>query len=152
MSTFILQLQNLDLLNNLYDYCDGIIRSLFLQGELIKELGFKKIMELLGLFYKVGELKGEDIYEVENSILAQLIDIYNILGSYVDSFNYMMRMIENSSWVLIRKETVIWARTNNKSYKVKYEIEKRINENKGTSKEKEWGRYLDEVLKILEEK
>ena len=144
--------RNLDLLNNLYDYCDSIIRSLFLQGELIKELGFRKIMELLGLFYKVGELKGEDIYEVENSILAQLIDIYNILGSYVDSFNYMIRMIENSSWVLIREETVIWARNNNKSYKIKHEIEKRINENKGTAKEKEWGRYLDEVLKILEEK
>ena len=64
----------------------------------------------------------------------------------------MMRMIENSSWVLIRKETVIWARNNNKSYKIKHEIEKRINENKGTAKEKEWGRYLDEVLKILEEK
>ena len=125
---------------------------MFLQGELIKKIGLQKNTELLNLFFKVGKLKGKDINEVEDSILPELVDIYNIFESYVDSFNYMMRMIENSSWVLIRKETVIWARNNNKSYKIKHEIEKRINENKGTAKEKEWGRYLDEVLKILEEK
>lgn len=143
--------KNLDLLDYIYDYCNSIIRSLFLQVELIKILGFKKIIELLNLFYEVGKLKGKDITEVENSILPELVDIYNVFGSYVDSCNYMLRMIKNSSWVLIRKETVIWAKKNNKFNEIKYEIEKRINENKSNDKE-EWEKYLKEILKILEDK
>lgn len=143
--------KNLDLLDDIYDYCDSIIRSLFLQVELIKILGLKKIIELLNLFYEVGKLKGKDITEIENSILPELVDIYNVFGSYVDSYNYMLRMIKNSSWVLIRKETVIWAKKNNKFNEIKYEIEKRINENKSNTKE-EWEKYLKEILKILEDK
>lgn len=143
--------KNLDLLDDIYDYCDSIIRSLFLQVELIKILGLKKIIELLNLFYEVGKLKGKDITEIENSILPELVDIYNVFGSYVDSYNYMLRMIKNSSWVLIRKETVIWAKKNNKFNEIKYEIEKRINENKSNTKE-EWKKYLKEILKILEDK
>ena len=34
---------------------------------------------------------------------------------------------------------------------IKYEIEKRINENKSNTKE-EWEKYLKEILKILEDK
>lgn len=143
--------KNLDLLDDIYDYCDSVIRSLFLQVELIKILGLKKIIELLNLFYEVGKLKGKDITEIENSILPELVDIYNVFGSYVDSYNYMLRMIKNSSWVLIRKETVIWAKKNNKFNEIKYEIEKRINENKSNTKE-EWEKYLKEILKILEDK
>lgn len=143
--------KNLDLLDDIYDYCDSIIRNLFLQVELIKILGLKKIIELLNLFYEVGKLKGKDITEIENSILPELVDIYNVFGSYVDSYNYMLRMIKNSSWVLIRKETVIWAKKNNKFNEIKYEIEKRINENKSNTKE-EWEKYLKEILKILEDK
>lgn len=143
--------KNLDLLDDIYDYCDSIIRSLFLQVELIKMLGLKKIIELLNLFYEIGKLKGKDITEIENSILPELVDIYNVFGSYVDSYNYMLRMIKNSSWVLIRKETVIWAKKNNKFNEIKYEIEKRINENKSNTKE-EWEKYLKEILKILEDK
>ena len=143
--------KNLDLLDDIYDYCDSIIRSLFLQVELIKILGLKKIIELLNLFYEVGKLKGKDITEIENSILPELVDIYNVFGSYVDSYNYMLRMIKNSSWVLIRKETVIWSKKNNKFNEIKYEIEKRINENKSNTKE-EWKKYLKEILKILEDK
>lgn len=143
--------KNLDLLDDIYDYCDSIIRSLFLQVELIKILGLKKIIELLNLFYEVGKLKGKDITEIENSILPELVDIYNVFGSYVDSYNYMLRMIKNSSWVLIRKETVIWAKKNNKFNEIKYEIEKRINENKSNTKE-EWEKCLKEILKILEDK
>ena len=143
--------KNLDLLDDIYDYCDSIIRSLFLQVELIKILGLKKIIELLNLFYEVGKLKGKDITEIENSILPELVDIYNVFGSYVDSYNYMLRMIKNSSWVLIRKETVIWAKKNNKFNEIKYEIEKRINENKSNTKE-EWEKCLKGILKILEDK
>lgn len=144
--------RNLYLLDDLYDYCDNIIRNLFLQGELIKTLGLKKITELLNLFYEIGKLRGKEIDEVENSILPELVDIYNIFGSYIDSYNYMMKMIKDSSWVLIRKETIIWAQKNNKVNEIKREIENQINKNRGTKAEDDWKRYLNEVLKILEDR
>ena len=144
--------KNLDLLDSLYDYCNTIISSLFLQVELIKILGLKKITELLNLFYKIGKFRGKEINEVENSILPELVDIYNIFGSYVDSYNYMMRMIKNSSWVMIRKETIIWAKKNNKANEIKREIENQINKNRSTKDEKNWKRYLNEVLNILEDR
>lgn len=144
--------RNLYLLDDLYDYCDNIIRNLFLQGELIKTLGLKKVTELLNLFYEIGKLRGKEIDEVENSILPELVDIYNIFGSYIDSYNYMMKMIKDSSWVLIRKETIIWAQKNNKVNEIKREIENQINKNRGTKDEDDWKRYLNEVLKILEDR
>ena len=64
----------------------------------------------------------------------------------------MMKMIKDSSWVLIRKETIIWAQKNNNVNEIKREIENQINKNRGTKDEDDWKRYLNEVLKILEDR
>lgn len=143
--------RNRNLLYETFDYVDKIIRTIYLQDDLIRKIGLEKINELLNLFYEIGKLRGKEKDELDLSILPHLIEIYSIFGSYEDSYNYMVKMVENSTWLTTRrKEALKWAKENSETYKLKSALDKKIKDSDTEEQRNEWAKYKNEVLKIWE--
>lgn len=139
---------NIELLDEIYELSYSLVSTLFCKNDLIKQLGLEKITKILNIYYEIGtkmRIKKDDL---DLRIVAELIDINIIFNSCNTSYNYLVKMADKGSWLLIRKEPLQWAKDNYKKWEITNSLDKRINSVDNANERSKWIDYKNEILKI----
>lgn len=139
---------NIELLDEIYKLSYSLISILFCKNDLIKQLGLEKITEILNIYYEIGTKMGIKKDNLDLRIVAELIDINIIFNSNNTSYDYLVKMANKGSWLLIRKEPLLWAKDNCKKWQITNCLDKRINDEEKIDERRKWIDYKNEILKI----
>ena len=66
---------------------------------------------------------------------------------YEKSYDYIILMIKEQTWIYLKKETLQWAKEKGKLWEIKWEIEWRVKNDAQNIDVKEFEKYLEEVKK-----
>ena len=109
-------------------------------------MGYDFWEKCINNYYMFGEKLGETREKLDLSVDCYLIGIYNILNLYKKALNLMILMVKKSSWVSLKKETIKWAKENNKLFDLSFELDWKI-EHCSDSEKANWQKYKEDLEK-----
>ena len=131
-----------ELEDTFYNY----LEKAFCDTDHIKKMGYDFWVNCITNYYTFGKKLGQTEEKLKLSVACYLIEIYNALNLYEKAFDIMILMINNSSWVLLKKETIKWAKEHNKLHKLSFELDWKIDHCSVTEKS-DWQKYREDLEK-----
>ena len=128
--------------NTFYNF----LQESFCQDIYIEKMGYDFWEKCINNYYMFGEKLGETREKLDLSVDCYLIGIYNIFNLYEKALNLMILMVKKSSWVSLKKETIKWAKENNKLFDLSFELDWKI-EHCSDSEKANWQKYKEDLEK-----
>lgn len=133
----------------LYYKVGGYLEDAFCKTEYIEKMGIDFWKKCIEMIYELGEILGYSKIDIENKFDCYLIDIYDYFGMYDDAYEVMIVMAqEDGGWVCIRRNTILWAKKNYITFKIKDAINKRLEDYSTYTDREDYRKRLEEIEKI----
>lgn len=132
---------------SVYDKLLSILGDAYCHEDIIKGSDIDYWQHVVRQIYSLGSILGKDKEGIRDCLAAYLIDIYDCLGAYNKAFEEMKYMAEYSSWVLLEKKTLEWAKEKKKVSDLSFEIKWRIDHYSSEIDVSTFEEYLEEVQK-----
>lgn len=107
--------------------------------------------KVISTYFALGKELGKSENDIKESVDWCLIDIYEELGMYVNSFETMKFMAECSSWVHLPygNKTLLWAKEKGRLHELTFELEWRIKNYGNDIDVTDFEQYLAEIQELL---
>lgn len=138
--------KNDEMQNIFYDF----LQESFCKDIYIKKMGYDFWEKCINNYYMFGEKLGETREKLDLRVDCYLIGIYNIFNLYEKALNLMILMVKRSSWVLLKKETIKWAKESDKLFDLSFELDWKI-DHCSDSEKANWQKYREELEKYERE-
>ena len=128
--------------NDLFD----MIHSGFMSRNTIKQEDVSYWQYMIDTYYKLGNSLGISVDDIRRGISYCLSSIYDRLGLYAKAFDEITFKANKATWVNTYPDTLKWAKENDKIWGLRYDINRRIEQDPHIDKES-FKNYYNEVDK-----
>lgn len=135
-----------ELEDTFYNY----LKKAFCNADYVKKMGYDFWINCIINYYVFGKKLEKTEEKSKLRVDCYLIEIYNALNMYEKALELMIFMINHSSWVLLRKETIKWAKENNKMHDLSFELNWKIDHCSEPEKAN-WQKYREDLEKYERE-
>ena len=113
-------------------------------------MGYEFWTKLIAEMFSFGKLIGKN----DEDIIAQndcyLIGIYDYFKVYNKAYESMIVMAKrNRHWVMIMRNTLLWAKDQSIVWQLRYEIENRLKESSTECNHENFNKALNEIKQIV---
>ena len=126
------------------------LKGSFLHDDYIEKMGYDFWEKCIANYYMFGEKLGKTKENLELSVVYYLIGVYNVFHLYEKALNLMILMVKKLSWVLLKKETIKWAKDHDKLFNLSFELDWKI-DHCSDSEKANWEKYKEELERYEKE-
>lgn len=113
-------------------------------------MGYDFWMRLIDELYTFGKIIGKSHDEVTAQNDCYLIGIYECFSVYDKAYDAMVMMAKtNRHWILIRRNTILWAKEQCLVWKLRSAIEARLKDYSKDCNRENFSKALDEIRGIV---
>lgn len=126
------------------------LQQSYINSDYICSMGYDFWMNLIDELYAFGKIIGKSPDEVTAQNDCYLIIIYEHLKVYDKAYEAMVTMAKtNRHWILIRRNTILWAKDQCVVWKLRSAIENRLNNCAVDCNRENFTKALDEIKNIV---
>lgn len=126
------------------------LQQSYLKPDYICSMGYDFWMRLIDELYTFGKIIGKSHDEVTAQNDCYLIGIYECFSVYDKAYDAMVMMAKtNRHWILIRRNTILWAKEQCLVWKLRSAIEARLKDYSKDCNRENFSKALDEIRGIV---
>ncbi|MGN0351082.1 MAG: adenylate/guanylate cyclase domain-containing protein [Roseburia sp.] len=133
-----------------YDMLCGYLQYSFCKSDYMDSMGYDFWRKLVDEIYSLGKITDKSYEEITSQNDCYLIDLYDHFKIYDKAYDAMVIMArKNHHWVLIRRNTILWARDQCVVWRLRTAIEERIKNYSLECNRENFFKILDEIKDIV---
>ena len=126
------------------------LQQSYLKSDYICSMGYDFWMSLIDDLYAFGKIIGKSPDEITAQNDCYLIVIYEHLKIYDKAYEVMVTMAKtNCHWILIQRNTILWAKEQCLVWKLRSAIEARLKDYSKDCNRENFSKALDEIKGIV---
>lgn len=133
-----------------YETLCSYLQNSYCKPDYLTSMGYDFWQKVIDEVYSLGRTTGKSDEEITSQNDCYLIDLYERFGHYDKAYDAMVIMAKrNRYWVMVRRNTLLWAKEQSVVWKLRTAIEARLKNYSPECNRENFSKALDEIKDIV---